>query len=83
MEGERTVAGITCGEVLADLSEFLDGELDGARAGQLKAHVEGCDLCERFGADFAVAVGALRGLGEAAPVADDVAERLRLAIADL
>lgn len=76
---DRKVAGITCREVLAHLSEYLDGELDDARAARVEAHVQGCLRCERFGGAFAGVVGALRrSLADAAPAPEpNLVRRLR------
>lgn len=75
---ERNVAGMMCGEVLAVLSEFLDGELDAARRGQVLAHLRGCDWCEKFGGRFAGVIASLRiGLREPEQLQPDVAARLR------
>ncbi|HYO13162.1 MAG TPA: zf-HC2 domain-containing protein [Thermoanaerobaculia bacterium] len=60
MGGDRIVAGLHCGEVLADLTEYLDGRLHSERMRRLQEHVKGCDLCARFGSELAVAVQALR-----------------------
>jgi anti-sigma factor RsiW len=60
MRGERTVAGLRCGEVLADLSAYLDGELDADTRAAIEAHVSGCTQCARFGGQFAAVVTALR-----------------------
>ena len=60
MVTEREVAGMRCGEVLAELSEFLDGELSDGRQAQITEHLQGCDVCERFGGAFTSAVQALR-----------------------
>ena len=60
MAVEREVAGVRCGEVLADLSEYLDGELPAERRAQLEAHLRGCTVCERFGGSFSTAIQALR-----------------------
>lgn len=57
---DRSVAGIRCTEVLADLSDYFDGELSDRRAQQIEAHLAGCDWCERFGGDFSAAITALR-----------------------
>ena len=75
---ERLVAGITCREVLAEVSSFLDGELSAARVAQIRAHLAGCRECERFGG----AVGALvsmmrRALAEPEALDAGVAQRLR------
>ncbi len=60
MAVEREVAGVRCGEVLADLSDYLDGELPAERRAQLEAHLRGCTVCERFGGSFSTAIQALR-----------------------
>ena len=60
MASEREVAGVRCSEVLAELSEYLDGELPGPRRDQLQAHLQGCEACERFGGQFAQAIRQLR-----------------------
>jgi anti-sigma factor RsiW len=75
---EREVAGLRCGEVLADLSEYLDGDLPSERRAQLEAHLRGCDVCERFGGSFSSAIQALRR-GERSDPAESSAifERLR------
>lgn len=75
---DRSIAGITCREVLAEVSSFLDGELPEARVAQIREHLGTCRECERFGG----AVGALvadvrRALGEAEALDADVATRLR------
>lgn len=57
---DRSVAGIRCTEVLADLSDYFDGELAAGRRGQIEAHLAGCDWCERFGGDFSAVITALR-----------------------
>ena len=76
---EREVAGIRCGEVLAELSDYLDGDLDPARRAQVEAHLQGCEACERFGADLATAVHALRS---AQPIGDpSIFVRLKVALA--
>jgi len=60
MAVEREVAGVRCGEVLADLSDYLDVELPAERRAQLEAHLRGCTVCERFGGSFSTAIQALR-----------------------
>lgn len=78
MENERNVAGMRCGEVLAELSDYLDGEMAPGRLAQVVAHLQGCDACERFGGAFTAALHSLRHLepgdaGDGAPAF----ERLR------
>lgn len=60
MEHERKVAGLDCGEVLAELSDYFDGEMAAQRREQILAHLQGCDVCERFGGVFSAAIQALR-----------------------
>jgi anti-sigma factor RsiW len=60
MANEREVAGVRCGEVLAELSDYLDGELVADRRRQIEAHLTGCDWCERFGGLLAGSIGVLR-----------------------
>lgn len=74
---ERDVAGLRCREVLAQLSEYLDGELPAAAAARVEGHVKGCDWCERFGGRFARQVAELRReLGTPAPLDPERARRL-------
>lgn len=76
---ERYVAGLRCGEVLAEMSDFLDGELVAARRAQVEAHLRGCDVCERFGGAFSAAIQALKLGGFQRTVeAPAVFERLRI-----
>ncbi len=60
MSVERQIAGLWCGEVLEDLSAYLDGELAEERRGQLEAHVRECPLCARFGGEFGTTLTRLR-----------------------
>ncbi|HSS50282.1 MAG TPA: sigma-70 family RNA polymerase sigma factor [Thermoanaerobaculia bacterium] len=57
---DRIVAGLHCGEVLAELTAFLDGGLPADRAHRIQEHVKDCEDCERFGSEFSAAVFALR-----------------------
>jgi len=78
---ERTVAGLTCSEVLADLSRYLDGDLAPGRRVQIEAHVSECQACAAFGLAFGDMVDAVRQrLREPEPVPADVAARLRSAL---
>ncbi|MGE3617590.1 MAG: anti-sigma factor [Gemmatimonadales bacterium] len=74
---ERTVAGLSCREVLADLSNYLDGELPAERVARIEAHVAGCDWCERFGGRFGAVVGQVRRtMADAEPLPAAAAKRL-------
>jgi hypothetical protein len=61
LPGEREVAGLRCGQVLAGLTEYLAGGLD--------RHVRGCSHCERFGGEFGRAVRAIRASAAEPPEA--------------
>jgi anti-sigma factor RsiW len=79
MATEQEVAGIRCGEVLAELSDFLDGELPPERRAQVVAHLQGCDVCERFGGAFTAAIHSLWQEGGNQPIVESVVyERLRV-----
>ena len=60
MQGERSVGGMVCSEVLERLSDYLDGRVSAADRARIDAHLKGCDACERFGGTFGKAIGALR-----------------------
>jgi anti-sigma factor RsiW len=78
---ERVVGGLRCREVLAKLSDYLDGELPAAEVALMEAHVRGCDWCERFGGQFAGSIALLkRELGAPEPLETERALRLRQAI---
>jgi len=78
---DRTVAGLTCGEVLADLSHYLDGDVSAERALQIEAHVSECPACAAFGQAFGDMVDAVRvRLREPEAVPDDIMARLKTAL---
>ncbi|MBN8616100.1 MAG: zf-HC2 domain-containing protein [Deltaproteobacteria bacterium] len=74
LPGEREVGGLRCGEVLGGLTEYTSGGLDAETRARIEAHVRGCSQCERFGADFARAIRAIRASAE--PPSADVLVRL-------
>ena len=77
-ELDRVVAGVRCREVLADLSDYVDGQLPDDRVTRIQMHLRECDWCERFGGEFSSVVKRFRDvLSEAEPLSADVAERLR------
>ncbi len=82
---ERKVAGVWCSEVLAHLSEYVDGELTADQVDGINAHLRGCDWCEAFGAGFSTVVAELRReFQEPEPLGKELRERLwkRLVRAD-
>jgi anti-sigma factor RsiW len=74
MRGEREVCGLRCGELLAVLSDFVDGTIDSSLRMRIEEHLRGCDACERFGGVFAATV---RGLRERLAAPDEVDEAAR------
>ncbi|MFO0584323.1 MAG: anti-sigma factor [Anaeromyxobacter sp.] len=52
--------GLTCEEVLALLSDYLDGELSPVELGKVEAHLSACDGCTKFGGQFRATVVALK-----------------------
>ena len=75
MEDERIVAGLHCGEVLADLSDLLDGRLSRERALRIDEHLEGCERCRRLGDEVSAVARTLRELPEE-PLPPEVEGRL-------
>lgn len=58
-----TPGGLTCFEVLAQLSDYLDGALSAPSREQVHAHVASCANCARFGGAVAVVLATMRGAG--------------------
>ena len=77
---DTVVAGVPCREVLADLSDFLDGALSDERVGQLQAHLGGCDNCARFGGRVAQTLGALRTAVVSRPANVALGDRIMAAV---
>ncbi|HEX9161507.1 MAG TPA: zf-HC2 domain-containing protein [Thermoanaerobaculia bacterium] len=73
-----------CSEVMAVLSDYIDGTVDVENRARIDAHLRGCDVCERFGGQFAAIVETLRRqLAGSEPLPDDVARRLRERLRDV
>jgi RNA polymerase sigma-70 factor (ECF subfamily) len=70
-ESEREVGGLRCSEVLARLSDYVDGELPGAERAAVEAHLRGCSVCERFGGRFAEMLRATREALGGTPALDE------------
>lgn len=78
---EREVGGLTCGEVLARLGDYVDGELDASSVVRVETHLAGCTVCERFGGRYAHVVhGARTRLGAEPAVDAATFERVRRAL---
>ncbi|MGB5660713.1 MAG: anti-sigma factor [Thermoanaerobaculia bacterium] len=83
MIGDRLVGGLWCHQVLAVLSDYVDGELSATVREQVDAHLKECDVCERFGGEFTQAIQQIRAaLQEPPPLDPDLAERLQQKILD-
>jgi anti-sigma factor (TIGR02949 family) len=81
MRIEKVVAGLSCSDVLARLSDYVDDELAAEERARVEAHLRGCDGCARFGGEFRATVRALRAhLTVAAEVPGELKERLRRAL---
>ncbi len=81
MKGERVVGGLSCGQVLERLSDYLDAELAPADRAAVEAHLRGCDTCARFGGEFRSTVEALRRHLLATPAPPPAHLRARLSAA--
>lgn len=81
LPGERLVGSLTCSQVLAELSAYLDGDLDPTRRGQVETHVAACQACATFGAGIARLLAEVRlRMASPDPVPDDIAARLHAAL---
>ena len=81
IDRERVVAGVSCGEVLDQLSAYLDGELTLDERERIERHLRGCEGCATFGGEFRATVQALRSeLLRPAVLPPSVRERLQSAL---
>jgi len=80
---EREVGGLTCGEVLARLGDYVDGELVADEVARVDAHLRECTVCERFGGRYAHVVHAARDrLGAEHAVDAETFDRVRRALSE-
>jgi len=78
MAEDRKVGSLRCSEVLARLSEYVDGELSPEAVAAMNDHVAGCTVCEQFGGRFSRAVATMRrALGAPVTLDQDLVARLR------
>jgi len=81
MKGERIVGGLSCGQVLERLSDYLDDDLVREVRAAVEMHLRGCDGCARFGGELRATVRALREHLRSAPGSSPgLAERLGRAL---
>lgn len=76
---ERVVGGLSCGQALDRLSDYLDDELAPDARLAVEDHLRGCDGCARFGGELRATVVALRDHLLASPAPPS---RLRQRLAD-
>ncbi len=82
MPNQRFKGDLWCFDVLAKLSDYVDGDLRDSECQQLRDHLAGCSYCEDFGAEFQSMLGALReGLSTPAPPSESLKERVLATIA--
>ena len=81
IDREKIVAGVSCGEVLDQLSAYLDGELSAEQRARIEDHLRGCEGCTQFGGEFRATVQALREhLLRPMKLPSAVHERIRAAV---
>lgn len=64
-----------CRETRADMSDYLDGELDELTASRVERHVRWCPSCGRMLANLGRTIGGLRKLRDRPP-ADEADRRV-------
>ena len=69
-----------CKQIFANLSEYLDGNLDGVLCEELERHMAGCTPCEAFLSSLQNTVDSMHGLPGKVPAAP-VAARVRARVA--
>ncbi len=77
MTTERIVNGLSCGEVLERLGDYIDGELKAEDREAVEGHLRGCRVCERFGGRIGSVVKDLReALHESEPLSEPLMKQL-------
>lgn len=77
---DTIVAGVRCRDVLAELSDYLDGTVPVERVGQLQAHLASCDRCAQFGGHIATTLAQLRSAMPIAAANGPLGDRIMAAI---
>jgi anti-sigma factor RsiW len=62
MRWRRTRRGIACDEVAARVTEYLDGALPATVRARFEAHLDDCERCRVYVAQFAQTLNALGAL---------------------
>jgi anti-sigma factor RsiW len=82
LPGERDIAGLTCSQVLANLSAYVYRELPPGHVARIEAHVSACPACATFGAQFVHLLDEVRArMKTPEPLPADVAARLGATLA--
>lgn len=76
LKDDEQHAGLWCHEVLAGLTEYVEGGLDAETRRKVEAHVQQCHRCERFGGAFAAAIRGIRNHASKHP-SSEILERLQ------
>ncbi|MEL7369186.1 MAG: zf-HC2 domain-containing protein [Myxococcota bacterium] len=77
---QRSDGGIRCAEVLANLSDYIDGDLDSDTVNRIEAHLSSCTNCEQFGHNFGRMVVSLKSMKEPDDVDESLLARIGRAI---
>jgi RNA polymerase sigma-70 factor (ECF subfamily) len=56
--------GRSCRDLVATVSDYIDGELTSRRCRDLEAHLAQCPCCDRFAASLRRAIAVCRATGE-------------------
>jgi RNA polymerase sigma-70 factor (ECF subfamily) len=75
-------SGRSCRDLVAAISDYIDGELTPGRCRELEAHLAQCPCCDRFTDSLRRAVAVCRATGEAG-LPRAVQRRARARIAEL
>jgi anti-sigma factor (TIGR02949 family) len=78
---DRTVAGLSCREVLYALSDYLDGALDAGTLHRVQQHLAGCEQCARFGGRVSSIIDTLRTTTGAVRAPEAALQRLHSRLA--
>ena len=73
-------SNISCEQMLALLSDYLDGELAPDDQARVEVHLKGCNNCSRFGGELSNLLTQLRDQVRGAPLPPGLHERLARAL---
>ena len=74
-----TAVPAQCAAILANISAFLDGELDATACAEIETHCAACSRCAPVVEGLRRTIGLCR-TASAAPLPDDVRQRARASI---